>query len=134
MRSPMIFGKRFSVFKGGTVKKSIIIFGFILCLIGMAGVAYATDATTTASEANRWTPTLSPATSTGFLNISISGTFEAAVTLQRSFDGGSSWRDVETWTVPSEAQLYDYESGVIYRLGIDAGDYVSGAALLRLSR
>ena len=37
----------------------------------------------------------------GSFNLSISGTFSATVTVQRS-DDGTTWRDVDTFTAPSE--------------------------------
>jgi len=36
----------------------------------------------------------------GAFNISIAGTFVATVTVQRSFDQGATWRDVDTFTAP----------------------------------
>jgi len=71
----------------------------------------------------------------GLLNISIYGaTWAGTVTLQRAFDGGSTWRDVDTFTANEETQLYDNEAGVNYRIGIKSGEYSSGSVAVRLSR
>lgn len=70
--------------------------------------------------------------SSGYLNISIRGTFTGTVTLQRSFDKGSTWRTVKTWTAGTEESLTDHEVGVMYRLGIAPGGYTSGTAVVRL--
>ena len=70
----------------------------------------------------------------GKLNISISGTWDGTVTLQRSFDGGTTPLDVEHFVENGEHQLEDLESVVLYRLGIKDGNYTSGAAAARLSK
>ena len=69
----------------------------------------------------------------GYLNVSVDGTFSATITLQRSFDDGSTWKDVDTFTASTEESLTDYEHGVQYRLTIKSGDYTSGNATVRLS-
>ena len=66
-------------------------------------------------------------------NISISGTWAGTVTLQRSFDGGTTYVDVETFTANAEKTGSEVEGGVDYRLGIKTGEYTSGSAKLRLS-
>lgn len=62
--------------------------------------------------------------------LSISGTFTATVTVQRSQDN-VSWFDVDTFTAASEevgneAVLY------YYRAGIKTGEYTSGTATVSL--
>jgi hypothetical protein len=62
-------------------------------------------------------------------NLSISGTFEGTITLQRSFDGGVTWKDTDDFTAPIET--YFFEPGtvkVLYRVGTKTGDYTSGSA------
>ena len=68
----------------------------------------------------------------GPCDISISGTFEATVTLQRSFDEGSTWLDVDTWTAPAESYFTEKRQNVLYRIGIKTGDYTSGTAKVLL--
>ncbi len=63
----------------------------------------------------------------GSFNLSISGTFSATVTVQRSEDG-TTWHDVDTFTAPSEEVGYDPILNY-YRVGIDTGDYTSGTAV-----
>jgi len=60
----------------------------------------------------------------GPLNLSIWGTFEATVTLQRSFDGGSTWLTCSldaqgtpaVFTGAVELRIDDAEPGTLYRL------------------
>ena len=70
----------------------------------------------------------------GYFNISISGTLEGKVTAQRSFDEGSTWFDVETWTVNTEEYGFEPERVIQYRVGIKTGEYTSGTAVVRLSQ
>lgn len=70
----------------------------------------------------------------GDFNLSISGTFTATVTVQRSFDQGSTWRDVETFTAPTEKYGSDPGPSVIYRAGVKTGDYTSGTVSIRIGR
>jgi len=66
----------------------------------------------------------------GYFNLSISGTFSATVTVQRSYDG-STWHDVDSWTSPAEEIGFEPES-LYYRVGIKSGNYSSGTAVVRL--
>jgi len=72
---------------------------------------------------------------TGFLNISVSGTWVANVYLQRSFDG-TTYHDVNktAWTVNCQHALIDKQHGVYYRLGVKNAGYTSGSVVLYLSR
>jgi hypothetical protein len=70
----------------------------------------------------------------GEFNFSISGTFSGTVTVQRSFDQGITWRDVDTFTAPIETYGHDPEPVVVYRAGIKTGDYTSGTAVIRIGR
>ena len=69
----------------------------------------------------------------GNFNLSIWGTFVATVTLQRSFDSGTTWLDIATYTVPIEDAGFGY-GPAIYRVGIKAGDYTSGTVNVRLGQ
>lgn len=66
----------------------------------------------------------------GHFNLSISGTFVATVTVQRSFDN-TNWFDVDTFTSPIETYGFD-PSQVYYRAGIKTGAYTSGTAVISL--
>ena len=67
----------------------------------------------------------------GHFNLSISGTFVGTVTVQRSFDGGSTWVDVDTFTSTTETYGFD-PMQVHYRAGIKTGAYTSGTAVVSL--
>ena len=61
-------------------------------------------------------------------SISLTGTWSATVTLQRSFDDGASWVDVTTY---ASNQTITYDDGldnqdIRYRIGVKTGDYTSG--------
>ena len=61
----------------------------------------------------------------GNFTLSISGTFEAVVTVQRSYDDGVTWGNCGDFSVPSE--LNGKEGlGALYRAGIKTGNYASG--------
>lgn len=64
----------------------------------------------------------------GYLSLSISGTWSGTVTLQRSFDGGENWFDVDTFTANTEETIHDPVKEVFYRVGIKTGDYTSKTA------
>ena len=67
----------------------------------------------------------------GHFSLSISGTWAGTVTVQRSFDNGSSWLDVDTFTANTET--YGFEPiNCKYRVGIKTGEYTSGTAVLAM--
>ena len=70
----------------------------------------------------------------GYFNISISGTWGGTITVQRSFDDGSTWFDVATWTANTQEYGFEPERGVQYRIGMKLGGYTSGSPVLRLSQ
>lgn len=84
--------------------------------------------TTTISAQNTFTD---PVLIIGDFNLSISGTFVATVTAQRSTDG-TVWRDVDTWTAPAEDVGYD-PMKMYYRAGVKTGDYTSGSVTIQLN-
>ena len=70
----------------------------------------------------------------GYFNISLSGTWVGTLTVQRSFDSGSTWYDVDQWTSNTQAYGLEPEVGVHYRAGIKTGDFTSGTCVVRLSQ
>lgn len=63
--------------------------------------------------------------------VSISGTFVATVTVQRSFDGGKTWQALTTtYTGVAEFNIIPNESAV-YRVGIATGDFTSGTVVIK---
>lgn len=67
-------------------------------------------------------------------NLSVTGTWAGTVTLQRSYDDGTSWGDVDSYTANTEKMVETTEVGVLWRLGIKTGGYTSGTAVCRLSQ
>jgi len=61
----------------------------------------------------------------GYFNWSLWGTWVGTVTLQRTFDGGSTQLDVTTSAANTESIKHEPE-GAYYRFGIKTGDYTSG--------
>jgi hypothetical protein len=72
---------------------------------------------------------------TGAFNFSLSGTWAGTVFIQRSFDNGTTWLDVASYTANIEDTGYEPEAGApLYRAGIKTGGYTSGTAVLRISK
>jgi hypothetical protein len=71
---------------------------------------------------------------TGYFNISISGTWTGKVTCQRSFDLGSTWLDVATWTENTQEYGFEPEWEVYYRAGVKVGEFGSGSVTVRISQ
>lgn len=67
----------------------------------------------------------------GGFNMSLSGFGVATVELQRSFDAGSTWKTVESFTADAERRVDDPEHNVYYRMNATA--YTSGTIAYRLS-
>ena len=70
----------------------------------------------------------------GDFNFSVEGTWVGTVTIQRSFNGGASWRDVERYVANEEDGGFEAELNILYRAGFKTGDYTSGTAVVRLSQ
>lgn len=69
-------------------------------------------------------------------SVTITGTWTATVTLQRSIGEEGSWTDVTTYTTNQSAVNFDDgldNQTVYYRIGIDTGDYTSGTAVCSLT-
>jgi hypothetical protein len=68
-------------------------------------------------------------------NLSISGTFDGVVTLQRSLDDGVTWFDVYTLSDANVETMVDtVEAGVLWRAGQKNGERTSGTAVIRISQ
>lgn len=68
----------------------------------------------------------------GAFNISLSGFGVGTVALERSFDNGTSWVSVESFTADAEKIGEEPEEGVRYRFNCSA--YTSGTIAYRLSQ
>lgn len=66
-------------------------------------------------------------------NVSISGIAGDTVTLQRSYDDGVLWKDVESYEADYEDYGFEVERGTLWRIGIKTGDYSAGTVLVRIS-
>lgn len=67
-------------------------------------------------------------------NVSISGSWSATVVLQRSFDGGTTWFTVGSYTSNQELVVDTVEPGVLWRCGVLTGGFTSGTVAIRLSQ
>ena len=70
---------------------------------------------------------------TGHFNLSIWGTFVATVFVQRSFDGGTTWLDVASYTTAIEDYGFEQEDAM-YRIGVKTGGFTSGTVNVRLGQ
>lgn len=68
----------------------------------------------------------------GYFNLSLSGTWVATVTAQRSIDN-STWVDVDTFTANAEEVGFEPEF-MWYRVGVKTGAFTSGTVVVRLGR
>lgn len=66
--------------------------------------------------------------------IAIRGTFVGTVTLQRSFDDGTTWHNVATWAAPAETLYANPNGSIKYRLGVKTGEFTSGSIHCNLSQ
>jgi len=82
---------------------------------------------TGADQQSAWVPIR------GKFNLSISGTWTATIYIQRSFDGGSTALDVESFTSNVE-KIGEEPETVLYRANCKTGDYTSGTAIVRISQ
>lgn len=65
--------------------------------------------------------------------VNLGGSFTGTVTLQRSFNNGTTWFDVNNWAVATESIADKPEPETVqYRLGTKSGDYTSGEAVIKL--
>ena len=70
----------------------------------------------------------------GIFNFSLSGSFVGTAVVRRSFDSGSSWVEVETFTSPVEIIGEEPEKDILYDWGVNSGYYTSGSINGRLGQ
>ena len=78
-----------------------------------------------------------PVKLSGYFNVSISGTWVGTITVQRSWNLGDTWLDVDTWTANTEEYGLEPEhtNVVLYRIGTKAdANFAGTSAILRLSQ
>ena len=64
----------------------------------------------------------------------LTGAWVATVYFQISFDGGTTWIDVDSFTANTVEVFEIPEHDVYYRAGIKAGGYTSGTVIIRISK
>lgn len=84
--------------------------------------------TATITGANEWTDSIRLS---GAFDLSISGTFTATVTVQRSYDN-SAWRDVDTFNSETEEVGWQPEIAY-YRAGVKTDEFTSGSITVSLA-
>ena len=67
-------------------------------------------------------------------HISVSGISDSTITVQRSFDEGSTIKDVESFVADFEKVINGGGSRVFYRVGIKTGDYGTDTVVCRVSQ
>jgi hypothetical protein len=107
----------------------LVVVGFALACAGPAHAFYVSK---TVTAQNTYSDTIAPKIGNGFLGVSISGNAGSTVTLQRSYDNGTTWKDVGSYVADVEGALFDESYGVLYRIGVKTGDYVAGTIILML--
>ena len=81
---------------------------------------------------NTFTSAVEAISDSSDIGASISGTFTATITIQRSLDGGATWNDLPTtYTGPAEINIIPVRSAQ-YRVGVKTGDFGSGTAVVAI--
>lgn len=70
----------------------------------------------------------------GDFNVSVYGDFAGTVSLQRSFDNGTTWLTAEQYTVPTEKIASNVEPGTHWRLGVESGNLSDGTVTVRIGQ
>jgi len=107
------------------------LFFILLAALLFAAPAMADGVTKTITAQNTYSDSWSVQ---GRFNISISGTWVGTVTVQRSFDNGSTWHDVATYTANTQTTGNEPSAKVLWRIGIKTGEFTSGSCVAALQR
>lgn len=70
----------------------------------------------------------------GWFNVSIRGTFNGTLSLERSMNGQNGFGTVATYNSATETYIFEPEGSVNYRLGFNNNGYTDGNATVRISR
>ena len=89
-------------------------------------------ATKSITAQNSFSPEFVPGP--GRFNFSLSGSWVATVHLQRSYDGGATFFDVDSYTANTEIEWSEAEYRVVWRFGVKSGNFTSGTIVGRLSK
>jgi len=90
-----------------------------------------TLARATLTAQNTFTPWASLA---GAADVSVSGITDSTVIVQRSFDGGATVKDIESFTADFERTLDATAQSALYRIGIKTGDYGTDTVVAEISQ
>jgi hypothetical protein len=112
--------------------RTTIVALLVIGLLTIPAQALAAQRLATASVTAQNTGTSATEVS-GLFSVSLSGTFTATIWLQRSFDSGATWLDVESYTVPVEKNGEAAERQQV-RLFCKTGGYTNGTAVCRVSQ
>lgn len=107
---------------------AIIVAASLACAVAYATVMQTNVSITAQNTFSTAVPMAGP------FNLSLSGTWVATVHLQRSFDNGLTWLDVQSYTANIQDVGSEPESGVVYRVGVKTGNYSSGTVVARISQ
>lgn len=107
----------------------------IILITTISTICTATEITASITAQNQWTTTpIRPNPNNGKFYIGIEGTgWAATVTLQKSYDSGTTWHNVLTWTANIQTKGEDDFLGIVYRIGVATGQYTSGTISVRLT-
>ena len=102
------------------------------------GYDYQTASLTAQNTFTDWlAPFKKSRTSSGYMDLAITGTWVGTITVQKRYERGGVYTDpidVADYTVNSAELIEDHVWGVEYRIGFRTGDYTSGTAVARLDR
>lgn len=117
-----------------------LLFVSVIVSLFFSSVVFADTVSKDITAQNVWSDAIVPnpvssitSRKSGFLNVSIGGTWVATVTLQRSFDSEVTWKDVKTWSSNTERALIDKTPNVDYRIGVKTGEFTSGTVVTILN-
>lgn len=85
----------------------------------------------TINSANTYSPSVPVFSS---FTISITGTWVGTITAQLSLLGGSEWTDWHHYTSNMSATFTEWRDKVWLRIGFKTGDYVSGSAIITVTK
>lgn len=92
----------------------------------MAIAAVGDTGSVTITAQNTFVPTAGMSVHPGSYDVSVSGGTTSTVTFQRSFDGGSTWLDVENYTTDTQ-DTGNIGSRQLVRIGIKTGNFTDNA-------
>ena len=105
-----------------------------LLIVVWSLTAFAADTAKTEVSITAQNTFSAPISVHGYFNVSISGISSSTVYIQRSFNNGTTWKDVKAYTADAEDAGYEPERDIWYRVGVKTGGFGSGTILGRISQ